>query len=312
LQYGHGLFGDKNEVQSSYLGEQADRHGYVLAASDWIGLSEVDSPVVVAMMATDLTDFGIVPDRCQQGLLNALFLMRLLREGKLAKDPALVFNGKPVLDGTSASYYYGNSQGGILGSVYMAITTDVKRGVLGVGGGPYSLLLPRSNDFASLFQLLTLRYPQPLDRYVLFSAFQLLWDRADPGGYMSAITSNPLPNTPTHEVILQHGLGDAQVSYIACYALGRSVGASMFQSNVHEPGETLYGFPFIKDTDVGHTAMEVTWQFAGTLPSPQTDVPPQKDGDTHEKPRRTMAAQEMMYRFFTTGDIINTCGGECH
>ena len=32
----------------------------------------------------------------------------------------------------------------------MATTTDVKRGTLGVPGGPFGLLLPRSQDFQEL------------------------------------------------------------------------------------------------------------------------------------------------------------------
>lgn len=50
------------------------------------------------------------------------------------------------------------TEGGIYGSVYMATTTDVHRGVLGVAGGPYSLLLPRSADFAALFDLLKVSF----------------------------------------------------------------------------------------------------------------------------------------------------------
>ena len=45
---------------------------------------------------------------------------------------------------------------------------------------------------------------------------------------MNAITSNPLPNTPTHEILLQHALGDKQVSYVGAWNLGRSVNASIF------------------------------------------------------------------------------------
>ncbi len=45
----------------------------------------------------------------------------------MAADPNLQFNGKSVIDPQLANYY-GNSLGGILGDVYMALTTDVTRG----------------------------------------------------------------------------------------------------------------------------------------------------------------------------------------
>jgi hypothetical protein len=66
LQYGHGLFGSQSEVNSGYLGQQANQHGYVLAAVDWIGLATLDAVAIAAMMSTDFTEFRMVPDRSQQ------------------------------------------------------------------------------------------------------------------------------------------------------------------------------------------------------------------------------------------------------
>jgi hypothetical protein len=57
----------------------------------------------------------------------------------------------------------------------MALSTQVDRGVLGVSGAPYSLLLPRSADFMDLFPLLKLRYNDPVDRISLLGVIQMLW-----------------------------------------------------------------------------------------------------------------------------------------
>ena len=55
-------------------------------------------------------------------------------QGNFATDPAAtVINGRPTIDPTRR-YYYGNSQGGILGINYMAASTDVERGCVGVPG----------------------------------------------------------------------------------------------------------------------------------------------------------------------------------
>lgn len=69
-----------------------------------------------------------------------------------------------------------------MGGVYMAASTDVTRGVLGVGGGPYALLLPRSSDFSELFDILKIRYPRSLDRMLILALMQTLWARMDPAG----------------------------------------------------------------------------------------------------------------------------------
>jgi len=207
----------------------------------------------------------------------------------------------------------GSSQGGILGGVYMALSTDVTRGVLGVMGSPYSLLLPRSIDFDDLFVILKSRYAQALDLVLLFPIFQLLWDRAEPAGFQDAIVNHVLPNTPRHQVILQHALGDKQVSSVGAYEMARSIGCLQFASNVHEPEELVYGVPLISDNAVAKDCVLMTWDFPGVPSIPRINIPPAEDAkDTHGVVRKQQSAQDQMYHFFTTGEILNTCNGPCH
>lgn len=42
------------------------RYGYILIASDWLGLAALDEAFVADMMVTDMSDFRMVPDRCTQ------------------------------------------------------------------------------------------------------------------------------------------------------------------------------------------------------------------------------------------------------
>ena len=69
----------QQEVENGYLQEIANRNGYVMTACDWWGMSKYDVPVIVEMMAADISDFVIIPDRLTQGMVNALLLMRLLK-----------------------------------------------------------------------------------------------------------------------------------------------------------------------------------------------------------------------------------------
>ena len=61
----------------------------MLAACDWWGMAEYDEPAVTYMIATDIGDFGIIPERLTQGMLNALLLMRLLKVSSIT--PFFVF-----------------------------------------------------------------------------------------------------------------------------------------------------------------------------------------------------------------------------
>ena len=91
-----------------------------------------------------------------------------------------------------------------MGTVYTGVTQDVKRSTLGVPGGPFNVLLPRSSDFDTFWTALSLIYSPP-DIIGGLTLLQGLWDRSDPGGYMRTITKDPPPNTPVHQVLVQYG-----------------------------------------------------------------------------------------------------------
>ncbi len=314
LQYGHGLFGDHGEVEENYLATFAQEHGYVLAATDEIGLSEYDAPTLVVMMSGGdggFSDFRIVPDRLHQGMLNAIILMRLVTSPAFINNVNVTFGGKPVISSAVGDRFYtGNSQGGIMGGVYMATSPDVTRGVLGVGGGPYAMLLPRSSDFAELFDLLKVRYPRSVDRMIILCIMQALWDRMDPAGWAAYITK-PVDNSPPRRVVMHYGLGDHQVTWLGAHSIGKTMDARMFASNVREGNESLSYFDTVPDTTVlteGNLIMGFDFGFPV---NPFINVPPSSGPDAHECPRRSQEGQTQMAHFFATGEIINTCDGAC-
>ncbi len=71
----------------------------VLLASDWIGMSSIDIESIIAVLSTDISDFAMLPDRSVQGVINALYLMRLAK-GALSEDPLFSIgpDGRSVID----------------------------------------------------------------------------------------------------------------------------------------------------------------------------------------------------------------------
>lgn len=318
LQYGHGLFGSQSEVESGYLVEQANMYGYILLACDWWGMAEYDVPAVAAMIAEDLGDFRIIPDRLTQAMVNAHMLMRLAK-GSFPSDPTFTMNGSIKIDPSLANYY-GNSQGGIMGEVYMASSTEVERGVLGVSGGPYGLLLPRSSDFSQFEVAMRILYPDSVDFSSALAMMNLLWSRMEPSAYMTHITSNPLPGTPPHKVLYHYALGDAQVNILGLYSVTRSAEAVMFESNVRCQfllangsviTEQLFGFPLVPDNSLQSNQPVAMGFDCGAPPEPYGNVPPNVKYDTHEGPRRSKLAQKQMEQFLSTGSVSNVCNGPC-
>jgi hypothetical protein len=320
--YGHGLFGSYVEVEDPWVEALATQDNIVFCGTDWWGLTQDDEPFA-AEVVTNLNLFGVIVDRLQQAVLNTLFLGRLMTNpGGLAANPAFQAGGHPAID-TSHLYYDGNSQGGIMGGVTLAVSPDVRRAVLGVTGMDYgNLLLARSTDFSTFSQFLSFTYPDRSMYPVTLDLIDQLWDRGDPDGYAPYMTTHPLPDTPSHTALMQIGYGDFQVSMYAGAAEARSAGVSAYQPAL-DPARSrdrnlFYGIPTIGHYPFSGSAIEIWDSGPGRVqPPPVANVPPTAGAnniDPHQNPRNTPAAQQQISAFLEpNGTITNVCGGTpCH
>ncbi len=304
LVYGHGLFNTEDEVNTDYLEAMADRLDLVVGGTNCIGLSMEDIASFIGILQ-DASGFPAVPDRLQQAALNFILLGRLLSAADgLVTDPAFQLNGQPLID-RQALYYYGNSMGGIQGGVYMALTPDTVRGVLGVGGANYSLLIPRS-VYANLFEgLVNPAYPDPLDRQLVLGLIQQVWDRGEPQGYLPHLLADPLPGTPAKKLLMQIGVFDAQVPNIGSTIEARSLGLPA----VAPSALPLYGVPELPAPLDGSAFVGDDVDAPET---PQTNTRPADDNGVHEAVRRLPASQDQLDAFLRPdGQVETFCPGPC-
>ncbi|HEY6654258.1 MAG TPA: hypothetical protein VI028_09045, partial [Solirubrobacterales bacterium] len=214
--YGHGLFGSASEVFNADIQQElANTYGFVLCATDEIGMSNGDVSNTVGILG-DLSKFPQLADRLQQGLLDEIFLGRVMAmPSGFASDGAFHVDGATssasVIDDTEL-YYQGSSQGGIMGGALTAVDPDFTRAVLNVPAMNYSVLLPRSVDYDEFALILNSSYTDELSRPLILSLIQMLWDRGEPNGYAHRMTSDPLPGNPAHKVLMNVALGDHQVT----------------------------------------------------------------------------------------------------
>ncbi len=330
--YGHGLFGRAAEVASAPQRSLAQAHDIVTCATDEIGMSESDVPVAIAALQ-ELSRFPALPDRLQQGLLDELYLGRaMLSPSGFATNAAFNRDGTAAsasaLD-TSALFYNGNSQGGIMGGALTALAPDFTRASLGVPAMNYSVLLPRSVDFDDFAQVLYPSYPDETARPLVLDLIQMLWDRGEPNGYAHRMTDEPLPNTPAHQVLMNVAFGDHQVTIYQADVEARTIGA-----RAHRPvlfrdrwpdTDVLWDVPAIRRypytgsaiyywdsgpirEDAANPGSEI-----GTEPPPYENVPNRSGQDPHGAPRATPAEQQLVSDFFA-GAIPRSddcSGGPC-
>jgi hypothetical protein len=194
----------------------------------------------------------------------------------------------------------------------MSIAQDITRGVLGVPGMNYSLLLTRSSDFATYELVLNSFYPDKTVRPLILALAQLLWDRSDPNGYAHHMTTDPLPNTPAHKVLLHLAFGDHQVANVATEIEARTIGASIHQPAImagrHSDVNPYFGIPAIASYPFDGSAL-IVWD-SGAAQPPITNTPPSTPPDPHSDPRNSVIGRTQKSEFLKAGGaVIDVCSG---
>jgi hypothetical protein len=326
--YGHGLVGTASQVTGGVNPPLAEEYGMLACATDEIGMSSSDLAAIASALQ-ELSAFNQVPDRLQQGVLNSLFLARLLihPEG-FASHPAFQ-NG----DGSSAGdsliapnevYWVGASQGGIFGGPFTALSPDVTRAAMVVGAMNYSTLLVRSSDWPEYGEIMYFFYPDELERPLIFSLIQMLWDRGEPNGYSHVMTDDPPPDTPAHTVSMHIALGDHQVSNFASDVQARTIQAATNANPVDPrrwPGyQALWGIERLAAEQFPYSGNSIIyWDggpvrpdpldpggLIGTGVPPYANVPPDPEWeDPHGAPRGASGPIEMMSTFLQQDGFID-------
>jgi len=222
-------------------------------------------------------------------------------------DPNVEFNGMSAIDPTQ-TFYRGDSQGGIMGMVYMALSTDVTRGLLGEPGMPYSLLLKRSVDFTPFFILMLDAYESQVNANLMIAVTQLEWDRIEPTGYAPYLTENTLPDTPSHHVLMHSALGDQQVSPWGTHYMARTIGGVQLMPVIRP----LWG---LEETSapIEQKNVLVEFQFAGVPDVPLTNLPPEENSelDPHDWVRALGVSHDQTDLWLRQGRVETFCLGVC-
>jgi hypothetical protein len=310
--YGHGLLGSEREVGAANVRDMANEHNFVYCATRWIGLSEEDVANAVSVLQ-DLSRFPTLVDRLQQGMLDTLFLGRLMKaENGFVTDPAFQGgSGTPVID-TRELYYDGNSQGGIMGGAVTAVAQDWTRAVLGVPGMNYSTLLQRSVDWDEYKAIFDPNYPDLSDHALAVGLTQMLWDRGEANGYAQHVTRDPYRGTPEHTVLIHEAFGDHQVANIATEVQARVLGAHAHRpalGNGRSPAKhQLWGIAAINGYPYAGSAI-VVWDSGATPAPPAGNTAPREGEDPHGDPRASKEAREQKSDFLkSNGRVVNVCG----
>ena len=327
LEYGHGLFGSRAEALDDYLGRMGEAYNWLVFATDWAGMSQFDVPQAVRLLGARLDEFAALPQRTVQGFAHMALLLRLMGSETLAALPELrAYDGSALLsprqhaaaakqaqeaiqrgnvnpppstpNDREYAAYYGNSQGSVVGCGYLAFNTELKRGVCGVPGCPFALILSRSKDFAPFYQILQSQLTHAQDVRLAITMLEMLWQAGESGGWLDEMHPK--------QVLLQAGLGDAQVSTLGAELMARAYNAS----TVHPQTRPVWGVEEQMAPFRGSALVEFEYQ--DVPDSPATDTPRTDGKDVHECVRRERAAQDQMRGFVERGLVTQQCVAPNH
>jgi hypothetical protein len=301
IEYGHGLFGAKEQIQSDHFRSFMNEYNYIFVGTDLQGMSGPDVDAVIAALGSGkFSNVQTMWDRLHQGFLNHLVLLRMMKTA-FSQDPVV----GQYIKGDEA-YYHGISQGGVMGSVILATTTDVDRGALGVMGMPYSLLVFRSVDFDQFLILIRLFYPDRRTNQLLLGMGQIPWDRVEPMGWAHHVTENTVGGVNPKEVLMRAAISDHQVTTLGAHILARTMGAPLLDSGLQDAGirDDIWGLDKVESTESGSFYIELDFGLPG---EPACNVPMSLCDDPHEHPRRRQSSRIQLDEFLQDGTGTNHC-----
>lgn len=294
--YGHGLFGTAAQVAGPGGLHPAAELCMVGVSTNLRGMSTPDVPNV-ALTLGDLNKGGLVFDVLIQGMMNQIALEQIAR-GPMARDLFKKSTGESIVD-PSRFYYYGISQGGIMGTTVCALDPVIERCVLQVGAQNFSMLLERSRDWLIYRNPMVNAYPDPLDQSLLLGLLQLDWDRTEATSVSDILIGSGFPGSPPKQVFLQMAIGDDEVGNLASESWARTMGVPVVTPSPYVP------FGLTSTTGPVSNGL-VIYDFGVGSAVPPTNVAP-PDNAVHTSILDKRATMDMMRHFFQTGEVVNMC-----
>ena len=305
IVFGHGFLGNGHGAISGGAREWAQQYNISFIASDFYGWSSSDMQTIQSALI-DVKYFEHQADRLQQAMVNKITMARTFK-GVCSAIPEFYNDGTNLVN-TEDVHYMGYSLGGIYGPALVALSPDIDRGVFWVGGSAFSTMIERSTHYYQ-FELVfshDVSYPERIDRAILISVAQQLWDSTDPESYFPFITNGYGDVLGPNHVVLLDSVNDAQVAMLSSDRAGRTANIPILNTSSRIP----YGM----DVDNGPVNGSAMVYFDGNFPGvPEGNLPPPSEYHSlaHNSVATVPESNELVFQFLSTGIITNTCDNVC-
>ena len=199
----------------------------------------------------------------RQGAIDVIQEARLFTETHLSIPAATSRTGSEILLDASKIVFFGHSQGGVNGPLYLAAANTARGGVLSGTGAMITVALlektqPQPSVAAAVKTLLGLSHPENADELNLYNPVinlaQTIIDATDPVNYMPYIIQNPRPGFAPKSIYQTEGVNSD------------GTGDSYAPPHGIEIASVAMGLPI--EDPVVHPIQEASWSGLGDVGIP--------------------------------------------
>ena len=303
--FGHGFLGTGEGHVSGGLREWGEIYETALIATDFYGWSSDDRDGI-SMGIMNGYYFTHQSDRLQQAMVNHVVMIKTFK-GICADIPSMKDETGRLLVNTSEVYYTGYSLGGNRGPSLLGLSPDVTRGALWVGGAGFSHQIERCTQYDQFDDLMesSIGYTSQLDRAVVISLVQSLWDATDTNTW-TTLSNGWEDRVDPFEMLYIGSIGDLQISNISTSRALRNAGASILASSAILP----YGLP-VADGGENTTGNLGVYFDGGFSHAPEVNLLGQEPHPAHNWVAGVEAAHQMAFEYLFNGFVEDRCAGSC-
>ncbi|MCO4763140.1 MAG: hypothetical protein KC502_16605 [Myxococcales bacterium] len=302
---GHGFFGEADELNSGGYRRIAQAAGAVALGIDWWGLSKSDASSVVVALVGKLAPVAALVDRLEQGLVNVVTLAALTRQ-KAAPNTltGLTLPGTDIhiLQPSAHLGYFGCSLGHILGASAVALSPDIERAAIQVGGAGFGLIMSRSMPFGGLQGVLGGRFSDHGQTLLAVNQLAELLAPIDPISWGKETVTRT--SGATRPVLIHAGIADTSVPYLSAEVHARALGLPLLTPS----SQTVWG---LSEQPAGKSANGLV-QIDYGVPDPTVlAIAPKKANKVHNGIRGLAPVIAQVGAFLRGETVPAACSGAC-
>lgn len=318
IQFGHGFFGTTEEMRSSFLAAFLNENHMVSFGINWWGLSQEDLGPITGNLGSNPSSLFNFIERLEQSFVNQTVVARAIKTSAQQlqdADNAIDYGALLTADD---HVFYGISLGHILGSTAIAVSPEIDRGVLSVGGGSFSFIMSRAEPFAALMAIIRLQVNDDVATLKFPALASIAMEKIDPITYANQILEKKFEDKTVKRAILaQVGVGDPSVPTLASVVWARSAGIPIATPHV-TAFTNDYGLDEISLPASANDSAFVMFDYGieGGIPGMYSrfgdpDVDNLSRIDIHSAVRKDPRGQEQVRDFILKQGIPDSCDGVC-